>query len=420
MAQVRNQPISLVELQQRVAAGENLDFRQTDITFVGDAIEVRLNAWHEDLNPVLGGRLHALSLDVPPMMQDSVRIDAGGLLQRRESWFIPSYDANFALIVVTGRHRRETLERMIAVLDTALQIDGNAELHTNLQPVLGLLTLMRVAPPATEFRTDTSLLWMACVAVLMTRKREMLSLLPDFPRQSELHNPARFARLLRATLEAGMAHPSRLLTYYLKRLTDSELRPLSCLEVLFQLAEELKVSLFEEERQQREALREVSDTLWTALSASPQRYTALISAMAGKLAYNADHEALCAHLREADPNLAPEEAAMLLDSILAWLSTDMPALTMLLQTIESTQLHTFLEVRDDLALTRPLFLENETQVARLHHLLSTSLRPTVLCDGELLSPMEATIFLQPEPSAPLLRRLVWRSTSGKPWRYWRP
>jgi len=39
-------------------------------------------------------------------------------------------------------------------------------------------------------------------------------------------------------------------------------------------------------------------------------------------------------------------------------------------------------------------------VAHLHRLLSSSLRPTLLRQGELLSPMEATIYHQPEPGAP--------------------
>ena len=65
IARVHGKPISLVEWQQRVAAGEQLDFQAADISFVGDAIEVRLNAWHEDLSPVLGGVVHALRLDPP-------------------------------------------------------------------------------------------------------------------------------------------------------------------------------------------------------------------------------------------------------------------------------------------------------------------------------------------------------------------
>ena len=80
IARVRGQPISLVEWQQRIAAGERLTCRQSDITFVGDAIEVRINAWHEDLSPVLGGVVHALRLDSSAAGPDDVRLDASGLL----------------------------------------------------------------------------------------------------------------------------------------------------------------------------------------------------------------------------------------------------------------------------------------------------------------------------------------------------
>jgi hypothetical protein len=54
-----------------------------------------------------------------------------------------------------------------------------------MQPVWGLFTLMRPVPPGTELRTDTSRLWMACVAVV-ARKLVMLSLLPSFPHQSKI------------------------------------------------------------------------------------------------------------------------------------------------------------------------------------------------------------------------------------------
>jgi acetyl-CoA carboxylase biotin carboxylase subunit len=401
IARVRGQPVCLVELQQRVAAGERLDFRQTDITFVGDAMEVRLNAWHEDLSPVLGGVIHTLRLDVPAELRANVRIDASGLLQRREPWLVPSYDANFALIVVTGSHRRETLARMLTVLEATLQIDGDAALHTNLQPVLGMLTLMQILPSGTEFRTDTSLLWMACAAVVVARRQAVLSLLPTFPRQRGTHDPARFARLLRTTLEAGFAHPSRLLASYLKRLTEPAPRPLSALEVLWQLAEELTVPLFEEEKQLQEALRGATAALWTTLSASRRRYTALVrAAAAGCLEHHADYDVLCRHLQATEPDLGPEEAAGLLHTILAWLGADIPAVTELLRAIESTQLHVCLAAQNNPSLPRPTFIEDEATVAHLHRLLSTSLRPAVLRHGELCAPMEATIYHRPEPGAP--------------------
>src|SRR5215510_7037904 len=196
IVRVRGRAISLVELQQRVAAGEKLTFHQDDITFVGDAIEVRLNAWHEDLSPVLGGVVHKLRLTPASALAPHVRLDAGGLLQRRQPWIVPSYDANFALLIVTGSERHETLTRLMTILEGSLEIRGNAELKTNVQPILGLLTLMRALPPETEFRTDTSLLWMALTAVVAMQKQTVLTQVPDFPRRPGTHDPALLARLL--------------------------------------------------------------------------------------------------------------------------------------------------------------------------------------------------------------------------------
>ena len=265
IVRVRGHAISLVELQQQVAAGENLSFQQEDITFVGDAIEVRLNAWHEDLSPVLGGVVHTLRLTPAAAHAPYVRLDAGGLLQRRQPWIVPSYDANFALLIVTGSERHEALMRLIALLEEGLEIRGNAELKTNVQSVLGLLTLMRALPPETEFRTDTSLLWMALAALVVTQKHAVLSQVPAFPRRPGTHDSALLARLLRATLEAGFAHPSRLLTYYLQRLTSPAPRPVAPLEVLWQLAAALGVPQYEEERAQGAALQQAMAALWQHL-----------------------------------------------------------------------------------------------------------------------------------------------------------
>lgn len=401
IARVRGAPISLVELQQRVAAGEKLDFRQEDIAFVGDAIEVRLNAWHEDLSPVLGGVVQALRLTLPPALQPYVRLDAGGLLQRRHPWIVPSYDANFALLIVTGPTRHTTLERLITVLEQGLTIEGNAELKTNLQPILGLLTLMRALPPETEFRTDTSLLWMALTAVIELQKQAVLALVPDFPRRPGAHDPAIFARLLRATLEAGFAHPSRLLTYYLKRLTQPAPRPLALLEVLWQLAAELGVPLYTEETIQGRALQQAIEALWAEVSASGQDLLALLRAAAAPHPEAApEWQAMCAHLVRTSRGLDETEATALLRYLLDWLRADIPCLRALISALEHTQLHAFLTASDDLSLQRPAYLTDASTVARLHSVLSSSLRPTLLRHGELLAPMEATIYLQPEPGAP--------------------
>jgi acetyl/propionyl-CoA carboxylase alpha subunit len=401
IARVRGHAISLVELQQRIAAGEKLPFQQEDITFVGDAIEVRLNAWHEDLSPVLGGVLHTLRLTPAAALAPDVRLDAGGLLQRRQPWIVPSYDANFALLIVTGSKRHETLTRLIALLEGGLEIRGNAELQTNVQPVLGLLTLMRALPPETEFRTDTSLLWMALAALVATQKHVVLSQAPDFPRRPGAHDPALLARLLRATLEAGFAHPSRLLTYYLKRLTSPAPRPVALLEVLWQLAAELGVPLYAEERAQGAALQQAMAALWQHLSADHQQLHAMVRAAAVQsLDMSPEYQAVCAHLVATTPGLDTTEAATLLRYLFDWLRVEIPALTALVQALEQTHLHAFLAANDDLSLTRPAYLDHTTRVADLQRLLSSSLRPTLLRHGELLSPMEATIYHQPEPDTP--------------------
>jgi acetyl-CoA carboxylase, biotin carboxylase subunit len=400
IVRVQGHAISLVELQQRVAAGEKLAFHQDDITFVGDAIEVRLNAWHEDLSPVLGGVVHKLRLMPAPALAPYVRLDASGLLQRRQPWIVPSYDANFALLIVTGNERHESLTRLIAILEGSLEIRGNAELKTNVQPILGLLTLMRALPPETEFRTDTSLLWMALTAVVATQKQSVLAQVPDFPRRPGVHDPALLARLLRATLEEGFAHPSRLLTYYLKRLTHPDPCPIAPLEVLWQLTTELAVPLYEEERVQGEALQQATEALWRQVSADNQQWHALVRATAAQsLETSPECQAVCAHLVAITPGLEMTEAAALLRYLLDWLRVEMPAITALVKTLEHTHLHACLAANDALSLTRPAYLDDATTVADLHRLLSSSLRPTLLRAGALLSPMEATIYHHPEPGA---------------------
>lgn len=400
IVRVHGKPISLVEWQQRVAAGEHLDFQAADISFVGDAIEVRLNAWHEDLSPVLGGVVHALRLDPPLSWRQRVRVDASGLLQRRGSWVVPSYDANFALIIVTGMDRLDTLDRLLAILDTALQVHGSAELHTNMQPIVGLLRLMRALPPETSFRTDTSLIWMGLVAMIMARKQEMLSLLPVYPRRPEPHDTAVFARLQREVLEAGFAHPSRLLAYYIKRLGHADERPLTSLEALWELAAELGVSLCEEEVQQGAVLRQAVEALWEATSASTERLIALGHLSLDDLEQSPEYHAILEQLLAEDETVDIDEAAGLIRGLLGWFAAPVPMITVLAALLESTQAHTLLAQNNDLSLTRPAYLHDEATVTHLHHLLSSSLRPTTLRHGELLSPMEATIFHQPEPGTP--------------------
>ena len=401
IARVHQEPISLVEMQQRIAAGERLAFNQDDISFVGDAIEVRLNAWHEDLSPVLGGAVHALRCDLPADFGAHVRIDAGGLLERRQPWVVPSYDANFALIIVHGADRHEALDHLLRVLRDNLEVRGDAELQTNLQPIVGLASLMRALPAETAFRTDVSLMWMALTAVVEAQKSSVLARVPRYPRRRKANDPALVARLLDATLEAGFAHPSRLLTFYLNRLGQQHRRSLTTLEVLWQLADELGETLFEEEHQRGLAIKAAMDALWGAVGDCEERLQALMRAAAsGRLEEEPVYASLLCQIAVPPSRLGAEKAAALLQELLGWLTAEAPAVTALVETLERTQIHECLAHNPDLSLSRPAYLQDAAIADHLTRFLSRSLRPAVLRRGELLCPMEATIYHFPEPGSP--------------------
>src|SRR5262249_45283707 len=186
-----------------------------------------------------------------------------------------------------------------------------------------------------------------------------------------------------------------------KRLTCPEPHPITPLEVLWQLATELAVPLYEEERAQGAALQQAIEALWQQLSADRRHLHALVQAATTQsLETSPECQAVCAHLVATTPGLDTAEAAALLRYLLDWLRVDIPAITTLVKTLEHTHLHACLAANDDLSLTRPAYLDDATTVAHLHRLLSSRLRPTLLRHGELLSPMEATIYHQPEPGAP--------------------
>ena len=86
--------------------------------------------------------------------------------------------------------------------------------------------------------------------------------------------------------------------------------------------------------------------------------------------------------------------------MLGWLTAEAPAVTGLIEALERTQIHDCLAHNADLSLSRPAYLRDAGTVDHLMRLLSRSLRPTVLRHGELLAPMEATIYHYPEPGAP--------------------
>ena len=107
--------LDLVEWQLRVAAGEPLPARQSDITLTGHAIEARLYAEdpYNDFAPQSGPVLWWRPQTV---VQGSARIDDGILEGGVVS---PFYDPMVAKVIVHGKDRNEAIRRLRAALANA-------------------------------------------------------------------------------------------------------------------------------------------------------------------------------------------------------------------------------------------------------------------------------------------------------------
>ena len=132
--------LDIVELQLRVAAGEDLDL---EVTSQGHAIEARLYA--EDPRTFLpqAGRLQRLELPT------GIRVDAG--VEEGDEIGL-SYDPLVAKLIAHGADREEALERLASALD-ATAIEG---VTTNL-PFLRWLVrhpAFRAGPVSTAFLVD--------------------------------------------------------------------------------------------------------------------------------------------------------------------------------------------------------------------------------------------------------------------------
>ena len=161
--------------------------------------------------------------------------------------------------------------------------------------------------------------------------------------------------------------------------------------------------LYEEERAQGAALQQAVDgAVETVVGRSASNCSLWCARLAARsLEMSPAYQAVCAHLVATTPGLDTTEAAALAALSLRLAACQISRrLRPSFKTLEHTHLHAFLAANDDLSLTRPAYLDDATTVAHLHRLLSSSLRPTLLRHGELLSPMEATIYHHPEPGAP--------------------
>jgi acetyl-CoA carboxylase biotin carboxylase subunit len=108
--------IDIVKEQIRVAAGERLAVKQSDIEFRGHAIECRVNAEDPDTFTPSPGVIHAFSTPGGP----GVRVDT---FAHSECTVSPYYDSLVAKIIAWGRDRNEAIARMRRTLEMTV-VDG--------------------------------------------------------------------------------------------------------------------------------------------------------------------------------------------------------------------------------------------------------------------------------------------------------
>jgi acetyl-CoA carboxylase, biotin carboxylase subunit len=108
--------IDIVKEQIRIAAGERLSFKQSEVTFTGHAIECRVNAEDPETFAPSPGVIHAFSTPGGP----GVRIDT---FAHSDCTVTPYYDSMIAKIITHGRDRQEAIARMKRTLDMTV-IEG--------------------------------------------------------------------------------------------------------------------------------------------------------------------------------------------------------------------------------------------------------------------------------------------------------
>ena len=141
--------LDLVEWQLRVAAGEPLPLRQSELRIDGHAIEARICAENPDKNflPATGKLQIYRKPACSSFERGAVRVDDG---VREGDAISPFYDSMIAKLIVHGRTRAEALAR----LDTALAQTHVVGLHTNVQ----FLRHVVRSPSFALARLDTALI----------------------------------------------------------------------------------------------------------------------------------------------------------------------------------------------------------------------------------------------------------------------
>src|SRR6187397_450108 len=108
--------VDIVKEQIRIAAGERLSFKQSEVTLTGHSIECRINAEDPETFAPSPGVIHAFSVPGGP----GVRVDT---YAHSECTIPPYYDSMIAKIIVHGRDRQEAIARMRRTLEMTV-IEG--------------------------------------------------------------------------------------------------------------------------------------------------------------------------------------------------------------------------------------------------------------------------------------------------------
>jgi len=108
--------LDIVKEQIRIAAGERLSFKQSEVTFTGHAVECRVNAEDPETFRPSPGMIHAFSIPGGP----GVRVDTAA---HTECTIPPYYDSMIAKVIAHGRDRQEAIARMRRTLEMTV-IEG--------------------------------------------------------------------------------------------------------------------------------------------------------------------------------------------------------------------------------------------------------------------------------------------------------
>jgi acetyl-CoA carboxylase biotin carboxylase subunit len=108
--------LDIVKEQIRIAAGERLGLKQSDITFTGHSMECRINAEDPESFVPSPGVIHVFSVPGGP----GVRVET---LAHSDCTISPYYDSLIAKIIVHGRDRQDAIARMRRALEMTV-IEG--------------------------------------------------------------------------------------------------------------------------------------------------------------------------------------------------------------------------------------------------------------------------------------------------------